>query len=567
MLVWAFNPALNGAFFTMSNIADLNLDLDTLFQPAWAQGKTEANKFEKFTGTEGVRPERRSGGDRGERRGPRREGGGGAERRGGAGRPARGGGKFGGRPGGFRSGDRRDDRREMERREPPAPLPEFNVAFIPEEKGVEQLARQIKVTGRAYPLFQIAQLILQKAERYSVKLTPRKKADGSTEKLFVCALDDSPWTSEEDAVAHVLKNHFATFYQAERTPTDPPKGVYTFVAQCGLSGVILGPPNYHDYQNQLRKLHAEKFSRMPFDVFKSRVKIVKDEAVVKKWIEEQSFKTEYNALNVAEPLKLASLDEVENHFRATHKDSIIKAVDTAVIAGVPSRTLRSGGLQQLIRQEWEHQRHFPLPVATKLSQQLAQHGLQFFKVNKTITHVSVARPLFLDVDSSPVSDGIKRIVQLINSDPKCTRKKLVETLAPTPTPAEPVSASLPAQTGETAAEAKPAPVPASEPTPEQTLVLVDLHWLIHAGAVLEFADGHMETAKKPAPKPVKPTAKAAEKTTESEPAASTDVVTPDDIAASTESVPAPEIVAPSEEAPTAAATEEAPAASENSQSV
>lgn len=551
----------------MSNIADLNLDLDTLFQPAWAQGKTEANKFEKFTGTEGVRPERRSGGDRGERRGPRREGGGGAERRGGAGRPARGGGKFGGRPGGFRSGDRRDDRREMERREPPAPLPEFNVAFIPEEKGVEQLARQIKVTGRAYPLFQIAQLILQKAERYSVKLTPRKKADGSTEKLFVCALDDSPWTSEEDAVAHVLKNHFATFYQAERTPTDPPKGVYTFVAQCGLSGVILGPPNYHDYQNQLRKLHAEKFSRMPFDVFKSRVKIVKDEAVVKKWIEEQSFKTEYNALNVAEPLKLASLDEVENHFRATHKDSIIKAVDTAVIAGVPSRTLRSGGLQQLIRQEWEHQRHFPLPVATKLSQQLAQHGLQFFKVNKTITHVSVARPLFLDVDSSPVSDGIKRIVQLINSDPKCTRKKLVETLAPTPTPAEPVSASLPAQTGETAAEAKPAPVPASEPTPEQTLVLVDLHWLIHAGAVLEFADGHMETAKKPAPKPVKPTAKAAEKTTESEPAASTDVVTPDDIAASTESVPAPEIVAPSEEAPTAAATEEAPAASENSQSV
>ena len=31
--------------------------------------------------------------------------------------------------------------------------------------------------------------------------------------------------------------------------------------------------------------------------------------------------------------------------------------------------------------------------------------------------------------------------------------------------------------------------------------MVDLHWLIHQGAVLEFADGHMETAKKPAPKP------------------------------------------------------------------
>ena len=83
--------------------------------------------------------------------------------------------------------------------------------------------------------------------------------------LFLCALDDSLWLSEDEAVAHVLEKHFATFYQTERTPTDPPKGTYTFVAQCGMSGAILGPPNYHDYQNQLRKLHAERYSRMPFE--------------------------------------------------------------------------------------------------------------------------------------------------------------------------------------------------------------------------------------------------------------------------------------------------------------
>ena len=339
----------------MSNVPDLDLNLENLFQPAWAQGKTESNKFAKFTGNEGVKPERSFSGKPGERRAPRREGGGGfggggGERRGG---PPRGGSKFGGgdrKGGSFRGGDRRDEPRE--RPAPPAPLPELNVAFIPEERGVEQLAKQIKMTGRAYPLFQIALLILQKAERYSVQLTAKKKADGTLEKLFVCALDESPWTSEDEAVAHVLKNHFATFYQAERTATEPPKGVYTFVAQCGMSGVILGPPNYHDYQNQLRKLHVEKFALMPFDMFKARVKIVKDEAVVKKWIEEQSFKTEYTCLNVPEPLKLATLEDVEKHFRATHKDSIIKPVEALTVAGLPSRTLRCGGLQRLIRQEW-----------------------------------------------------------------------------------------------------------------------------------------------------------------------------------------------------------------------
>ena len=135
--------------------------------------------------------------------------------------------------------------------------------------------------------------------RFEVK----KKPDGQPiQPLFLCAIDDSLWLSEEEAIGHVLGKHFATFYQTEKTPTDPPKGTYTFVAQCGMSGAILGPPNYHDYQNQLRKLHAERFSRMPFEAFKARVKIVRDEAVVKKWVEDQSFKTEYVCLNVPDAL-------------------------------------------------------------------------------------------------------------------------------------------------------------------------------------------------------------------------------------------------------------------------
>ena len=555
----------------MSTASELDLNLENLFQPAWAQGKAESNKFAKFTGNEGVMPERTFSGKPGERRAPRRDGaGGGGERRGGFGGPPRGGSKFGGveRKGGFRGGERRDEPRG-ERPPPPAPLPELSVAFIPEERGVEQLARQIKVTGRAYPLFQIALLILQKAERYSVQLT-KKKGEAAAQPLFVCALDDSPWTSEDEAVAHVLKNHFATFYQAERTQTEPPKGVYTFVAQCGMSGDILGPPNYHDYQNQLRKLHAEKFSRMPFDMFKARVKIVKDEAIVKKWIEDQSFKTEYVCLNVPEPLKLATMEDVEKHFRATHKDSIIKPVETLTVAGLASRSLRSSGLQRLIRQDWEQQKFFPLPIATKLSQQFAQYGLQFFKVNKTVTHVSVARPTFLDLETTPVSENIKRIIEFINGNAKCSRKKLIEALAPTPKLAKvpvteiPVSPA-PVAEGENAtataaaAPAKPAEPAAPEATPEQTAVIVDLHWLIHQGAVLEFADGRMETAKKPLPKPPKPEKKApAEKPAAAgETATAVETVTAENVASEL----AAEIAAPAE-TPAAPVEAAAPAVSE-----
>jgi hypothetical protein len=476
----------------MSSIPDMDLDLENLFQPAWAQEKPSSARYEKFTGEEGGRPDRPRDGRRekprdesfGERRGPR---------------PPRSGPKFGDRKKGF---DRRDDRRPAFRdkhHEPPAPLPDIAVTFLPDEKGVESLARQIKMTGRAYPLFQIAQLVLQKPERYAVRLAVKKKSDGIVaQPLFVCALDESPWLSEDEAVAHVLKTHFATFYQAERTATEPPKGTYTFVAQCGMSGMVLGPPNHHDYQNRLRKLHAERFSRMPFDAFKARVKIVKDEEVVKKWVEEQSFKTDYVVLNVPEPLKLPNLDEVEKHFRAVHRETMIKSAESHLIAGVPSRNLRCRELQRLVRTEWEQQRHFPLQLATELSRQFATHGLQFFKVNKTVTHVSVARPQFLDLETTPVSENIKRIIAHLNAHPKCSRRQLIEALAPTPPPAV-----IEAKPGET-------PAAAAETTPEQNAIIADLHWLVHQGHVIEFADGRLETAKKPATKPPKPEKKPAE---------------------------------------------------------
>jgi len=268
---------------------------------------------------------------------------------------------------------------------------------------------------------------------------------------------------------------------------------------------------------------------MPFAVFKARVKIVRDEEVVKKWVEEQSFKTEYICLNVPEPLKLPNREEVEKHFRAVHKDTIIKPAEKHTVNGVLSRNLRSRELQRLVRDDWERQKYFPLQLATGLSRQFASHGLHFFKVNKTYTHVSVARPLFLDLETTPVSEGIKRIIAFINAHPKCTRRQLIEALAPSPAvievkPEAPVAGEgQPATTtGEPIAAAKPkVAVPNVEPTPEQTAVIADLHWLVHQGHVIEFADGRMDTAKKPVPKPPKPEKKPAE----AKPAAEGDTTT------------------------------------------
>jgi hypothetical protein len=540
----------------MSNTPESEFDLEKLFLPAWATDAPAVNKYANFSGDD--RP-RREDGPR-ERR-PRRDGPGGGRppQRGGPGGPR--GENRGGPRGDQRGGERRHpqgDRREAppERREL-LPLPEIAVSIVAEEKGVESLARQIRVTGRAYPLFDIAQLILQKPERHVVRFDVIKNAEGKpAQALFQCALDDSLWLSEDEAVQHILARHFGTFYQAEKTPTEPPKGTYTFVAQCGMSGLILGPPNYHDYQNKLHKLHTERFSRMPFEAFKARVKIVKDEAVVKKWTEDQSFKTEYNCLNVPEPKKVGSREEVEKHFRETHAANIIKQVDTYTLPGVAARNLRSPGLQRAARNGWEEQRRFPLRVATSLSQQFAGHGLQFFKVNKTVTHVSVARPHYLDLEATPVSDGIRKIVDFINANPKTTRRKLYDKFAP----AAPVPAPATSADGTAAAPTDAAPAE----SPEQTTLASDLHWLIHQGHVIEFANGILETAKKPALRPPKPEPK--KETTATEAAAPAAPATepptaPAEVAASPATPASAEVAAPSDPPvgePTASPASESP---------
>ena len=107
----------------------------------------------------------------------------------------------------------------MQREEPPAPLPQLTVSILPDEKGIESLARQIRVSGRAYPLFDIAQLILQKPERQQIRFEVIKKPDGQpAQPLFLCALDDTLWLSEDEAVHHLLSRHFNTFYPDGTNP-------------------------------------------------------------------------------------------------------------------------------------------------------------------------------------------------------------------------------------------------------------------------------------------------------------------------------------------------------------
>jgi hypothetical protein len=108
-----------------------------------------------------------------------------------------------------------------------------------------------------------------------------------------------------------------------------------------------------------------------------------------------------------------------------------------------------------------------------------------------------------------VSENVKRLVEFIQAHPKCTRRQLFEKIAP--------AAVVTTQRDVQGAEAP-------ELGPEAGAIISDLHWLIHQGHVIEFANGTLETAKKPLPKPPKGGPAEETKTSEQTATAGEDIV-------------------------------------------
>ena len=190
------------------------IDLANSFLPAWAKPEAAAKQNAPLIERYGDRADDSRPRGRGERSGrgadfpPK-----GRKPDRGSGRrdDQRGAGRRDDRHGQGRRDERRDDRRPAA---PAAPvLNGWSATIIPDPRGIDGLAKQLKAGGKAYPLFDLAVLILEKPERYSVQF--RRTSEQATP-LFQFAGDKSLWMSEAQAVRHVLSRHLEKFYRREQ---------------------------------------------------------------------------------------------------------------------------------------------------------------------------------------------------------------------------------------------------------------------------------------------------------------------------------------------------------------
>ena len=557
------------------------LDLTQLqgfsFGTQWSQEKPSAPDQRDRGEHGGDRPRREdrrdSGGpDRRDRRGIRRpagpgsgEGGGPAPAGGVPDRREQGGGGYQRREGGeaprpsYGGGDRGPRPAYAGRGAPidrgPYESPFYTVMFYPEDTSFNTLVQTIRKSCRTVELFEIARTVVAKTDRFVVVVAPRAPgasgrgnevpaaADSAAKRpvFHISVPDGLPFESDEAAVAHVMANHLGTFFESAEVEVEPPKGNFQVINKCGVTGELLGPPNYHRYNQILQQHHAAKVARMPLDMYRNRIETIRDPEVVAQWLAKMKKTTRYTwktgakaALAAAPAVEapaaeasvpaaetapasevpvpaapevasaaptetaapavstVSTFDSVEDarlYLLTQVRDKVVRTTETVRFHGKLAETMPQGEIRRAIEGALERQQRFPLDTANALRGRLRREHVTIFKKgSKGVSYVCAVKRKFR-VPGQTFSDSIGGLISFIEKTPMVRASELATKFLGF----APVAAPKPVEPSAEGAEvtAKPEPTFSVEDRARLSRLQGDLMWLVREGYVTEFIDGRL----------------------------------------------------------------------------
>lgn len=334
--------------------------------PAWA--RATGDKQERKPKTYEDRPPRRD--DRGPRDGPPRDGG--------ARRP------FQGRD------DRRDDRRSAPPQNEEAPPAEgIRATVAPDPQAVHLIGKEVHQVARVYPLFDVAKILLaEKARCRAIFEAPEPHAP-----LIKGKLEETVFLTREEAIRHLWNSAQRNELVEEETiEIDPPTGNFQAIARCGISGEWLGPVNFHSYQTNLRRLHRERFARMPFEVYAAKVRTERGEDAVNAWLETMKHKTRWRIKDGGEDEPwIDDRAAAERVFAERCFDKAFEETRLADVSGaIPAKNL-SPSLLTSLRIAGSHARKHPAILIPAVCRAIEAEHLPVFKRQGKL-HTGPARP-------------------------------------------------------------------------------------------------------------------------------------------------------------------------------
>lgn len=422
------------------NLQDLVTGLD--FTPAWARASSD----------EPVKaPDRRPRDEERRNARPRRDG----ERRGHRPPDAR---------GERRDRPRDDSRGHASKRERPPRREErvflpVEVNFIPDRDRLGAVVHHLHAIKRAFPLTYLAQLFLVKPEYHLIKLEARAVPGGTTLQFFQDRESKLVFLSLEELHEHLRKNYLERHIERVEQQIEPPAGNFICVGQCKRSGTLIGPPNYHGYNERMMEVHRTSFPHLSLDEYRNSIEMVRDPAVIERWKQDACRQVKYRPKDTPDAPASLSLMQAENLFMEQHAATYVHTASKVIMPASAMAVLRDERLRSVINAARAREDRFPFSIMLAVRPAFRRMRLHLFKVGKGETYATAIPPK--PFDATHAIPSIKDMVSLIAEHPGWTRQTLVEKLYP----------------GKAVDD------------PEVVEKMSPLAWLVDKGHVIEFFNG------------------------------------------------------------------------------
>lgn len=337
------------------------------------------------------------------------------------------------------------------------PHHDLRIRILPAQKEISSIVRRISATKRAYPMHEIAALFINNPDACDAKIEIVESERDA--RLYQCRICRFASLEQETTVCHILGEHFDEFYRREEIPTDPPSGEFTCVAKCGLSGALLGPPNHHSYSGTLQEVHRTRFANMPFEEYRSRVEMVHDSELIDQWKKESATRTVFRRVGAPEDEEPAGRAQAEDLVRREHIPSLLHVARQATMPASVAQRISEHTIAGAFRAALRREKASLFALTLALRAAFRHKRLHVFKTGAGMYFAAAREPAPLNPDHAVAP--IREVLRLLQKNPGCSRKELVESL-------------------------RPGTDPASE---EATELLAPLAWLIDKGHIIEFFDG------------------------------------------------------------------------------
>ena len=397
--------------------------------------------------------------------------------------------------------DKKFDRRDNKKPAKKAPFVfSMEVLFYPEDAPFAKLADVMKHLKRTYQLFDIAELVLEKPERFIILAKNLPLEDGTVKPLYCAQPANIPFEDEESAKKFALECRLNEMFEQVEVEAEAPKGSFQVVNRCSISGDLLGAPNWHKYGEYVREYHAQKFAKMPYEKFLASVETVRDEALVAQWLEQMKKRLVYKLKDSETTFE--TREAAMNYIAEQKSGELVKSYEQVRMHGSDIAKLPFGSrIRRNLEAAWSKQKHFPIVTANNLRGRLRRGGFTIYKRgSKGFAFVCAVKRKFLLVGDS-LSDTPQKIYDFLMENQGVKASALPYLYLGLQAPQDVSKAATLAEEHKKEAEGGAVSAPVSivenaeisaEDFAKIKEVSNDLLWLISEGYVVEYADGALQ---------------------------------------------------------------------------